>query len=104
MAIHLTKDSLLKLLHEHRAEIRALGVKRLGLFGSFVRQQQRADSDVDVLVEFEPRRKTFDNFIALAFFLEDLVGRRVEVVTSEALSPYIGPRILDEVEYVAVAA
>ncbi len=104
MAIHLTKDSLLKLLHEHRAEIRALGVKRLGLFGSFVRQQQRADSDVDVLVEFEPRRKTFDNFIALAFFLENLVGRRVEVVTSEALSPYIGPRILDEVEYVAVAA
>ena len=104
MTIHLTKDSLLKLLHEHRAEIRALGVKRLGLFGSFVRQQQRADSDVDILVEFEPHRKTFDNFIALAFLLEDLLGRRVEVVTSEALSPYIGPRILDEVEYVAVAA
>jgi hypothetical protein len=73
-------------------------------FGSFVRQQQRADSDVDVLVEFEPQRKTFDNFIALAFLLDDLLGRRVDVVTSEALSPYIGPRILDEVEYVAVAA
>jgi predicted nucleotidyltransferase len=104
MTTHLTKDTLIKLLHEHRAEISALGVKRLGLFGSFVRQQQRADSDVDVLVEFEPHRKTFDNFIALAFLLEDLLGRRVEVVTSEALSPYIGPRILDEVEYVAVAA
>jgi predicted nucleotidyltransferase len=104
MAIHLTKDSLLKLLHEHRAEIRALGVKRLGLFGSFVRQQQRADSDVDILVEFEPHRKTFDSFMALSFLLEGLLGRRVELVTPEALSPYIGPRILDEVEYVPVAA
>jgi hypothetical protein len=104
MATHLTKEAVVKLLHEHRADIRALGVKQLGLFGSFVRRQPRADSYVDVLVEFEPHRKTFDSFMALAFLLEDLLGRRVELVTPEALSPYIGPRILDEVEYVPVAA
>lgn len=46
-------------LGENRTQLRALGVQRLGLFGSFVRSEQRADSDVDMLVEFEPGRKTF---------------------------------------------
>lgn len=92
------------MLSENHARIRALGVKRLGLFGSFVRGQQSADSDVDLLVEFEPGQKTFDNFMKLAFLLEDLLQRRVELVTTEALSPHIGPHILDEVEYAALAA
>jgi hypothetical protein len=79
-------------------------VKRLGLFGSFVREQQHPDSDVDLLVEFEPTRKTFDHFMALSFLLEDLLRRRVELVTSESLSPYLRPHVLDEVEDVALAA
>lgn len=99
-----TKQDILTVLSENHARIRALGVKRLGLFGSFVRGQQSADSDVDLLVEFEPGQKTFDNFMKLAFLLEDLLQRRVELVTTEALSPHIGPHILDEVEYAALAA
>ncbi len=74
-----------------------------GLFGSFVRGDQRADSDVDVLVEFEEGQKTFDHFIGLSFLLEDLLGRRVELVTCDSLSPHIGPHILREVEYVSLA-
>ncbi len=58
-------------------------------------------SDVDILVEFEPQQKSFNNFMDLCFFLEDLLGRNVDLVTKESLSPYIGPRILDEVEYVS---
>jgi predicted nucleotidyltransferase len=61
-------------------------------------------SDVDVLVEFEQDRKTFDNFIQLSFLLEDLFQRRVELVTIESLSPYIGPHILSEVEYAITIA
>jgi predicted nucleotidyltransferase len=99
-----TKKRVLTLIHARRDHIKALGVKRLGLFGSFVRMQQDRDSDIDVLVEFEPSQKTFDNFIHLAFFLEELFGRRVELVTPEALSPYIGPHIMREVEYVAFDA
>ena len=76
----------------------------MGLFGSFARGNQKPESDVDLLVEFDPDRKTFDNFMGLAFLLEDLLERRVELVTPEALSPHIGPRILKEVEYVAPAA
>jgi predicted nucleotidyltransferase len=86
-----TKERVLSLLQARQDHIRALGVKRLGLFGSFARGQQDRGSDVDVLVEFELGRKTFSNFIHLAFFLEELFGRRVELVTPEALSPYIGP-------------
>jgi hypothetical protein len=55
-------------------------------------------------VEFESGRKTFDNFIQVAWFLEELFGRRVELVTPEALSPYIGPHILREVEYVPLGS
>lgn len=103
MAIQ-TEDHVLSLIKEYKDQIRAFGVKRLGLFGSFVRGQQDADSDVDLLVEFDLGQKTFDAFIHLAFFLEDLFGRRVELVTPESLSPYIGPHILREVEYVTVGA
>lgn len=98
------RKDLEKVLREHQASLRALGVKRLGVFGSFARGQQRKDSDVDLLVEFEDGAKTFDHFMDLALLLEDLLGCKVELVTPEALSPYIGPRILREVEYVAVAA
>ena len=99
-----TREDIFKMLDENRTQLRAFGVKRLGLFGSFVRGQQRADSDVDMLVEFEPGQKTFDHFMGLSFLLEDLLGRSVELVTPEALSPHIGPYILKEVEYVSVAA
>ena len=56
---------------------------------------------IDILVEFHPPQKTFDNFIQLAFYLEDVLGRPVDLITSDSLSPYIGPHILQEVEYVS---
>jgi predicted nucleotidyltransferase len=84
--------------------LRTLGVRRLGIFGSFAHGNQRVDSDVDLLVEFEEGAKTCDHFMDLALLLEDLLGRRVELVTREALSPHIGPWILREVEYVTLSA
>ena len=75
----------------------------MALFGSFARNTQRADSDVDLLVEFFPGRKTFDNFIAVYELLEETLHRRVEVLTPESLSPHIGPHILQEAEDVIVA-
>ncbi len=99
-----TKEHVLSLIRGHQDQIRSRGVRRLGLFGSFVRGQASEDSDIDILVEFETGHKTFDSFIDVALFLEELFGRRVELVTPEALSPYIGPRILQEVEYVPLGA
>jgi predicted nucleotidyltransferase len=85
-------------------EITSLGVRRLALVGSVVRNEARPDSDVDVLVEFDPARKTFDNFLALSELLERLLDHPVELVTTEALSPYIGPHILSEAEDVVRTA
>jgi predicted nucleotidyltransferase len=99
-----TKRELLDQLDEHARRLKEFGVVRCGLFGSFAREEQTAESDIDLLVEFEPEKKTFDNFINLSFFLEELLGRKVEIVTRESLSPFIGPHILREVEYAAVSA
>ncbi len=99
-----TREEILQAIRRNQAQIRALGARRVGLFGSFVRGEQHADSDVDLLVEFEQGQRTFDHFIQLSFLLEDLLGRRVELVTPESLSPHIGPYILREVEYVSLAA
>jgi predicted nucleotidyltransferase len=94
-----SKEDLLRQLAANSALIGNFGVQRFGLFGSFAKGSQDADSDVDLLVEFKPGRKSFDNFMNLAFFLEDLLGRKVDLVTPESLSPHIGPKILAEVEY-----
>lgn len=95
-----TRKEIVQILQEYRDRMRALGVRRLGLFGSFVREAARPESDVDVWVEFEPGRKTFDNFMELAFLLEELFQRPVELVTPESVSPYIRPYIESELEYV----
>jgi len=99
-----TKQDVLKILHQNRDRLKALGVSRIGLFGSFVRGEHHRDSDIDLLVEFEVGQKTFDAFMELSFFLEEILQRRIELVTVESLSPYIGPHILKEVEYAALAA
>jgi uncharacterized protein len=99
-----TKEDIFNALRQNGARLREFGVKRIGLFGSFVRGEQNPESDIDLLVEFEPAKKTFDAFMELSFFLDDLLRRRVELVTIESLSPYIGPHILKEVEYAALAA
>jgi predicted nucleotidyltransferase len=98
------KEEALAIIKSHQQEIKDLGVKRYGFFGSFVREQNTEQSDIDILVEFEPGQKTFDNFMRLAFYLEDLLGREVDLVTAESLSPHIGPHILKEVEYASVSA
>ena len=99
-----SKEELLAIINEHQKQIKGFGVKRCGIFGSFVHRKHTAHSDIDVLVEFESNQKTFDNFMLLAVFLEELFGRKVDLVTVESLSPYIGPHILQEVEYAALGA
>ena len=100
----LTKDSVIGAIKKSTLELRSFGVKSIGLFGSFVRSQSSTDSDVDILVEFDTGKRTYDNFIDTCFLLEDLFGRRVELVTIDSLSPYIKPYVLKEVEYVPLSA
>jgi predicted nucleotidyltransferase len=99
-----TRDTTMRRLRDAEAEIRSFGVRRLALFGSVARGEANPDSDVDLLVEFVPGEKSFDRFMALTDLLERLLGHRVELVTVEALSPFIGPHILAEAEDVLRAA
>lgn len=72
--------------------VRRFGVRSLSLFGSVARDEARADSDVDVLVEFEGLT-TFDDHMGLLVFLEDLLGCHVDVVTAKGLKPRLRPLI-----------
>jgi len=87
-------------LKEHVKLIRQkFGVRRIGIFGSFARGEEREDSDLDVLVVFEEGQKTFDNYMDLKFYLEDLFGREVDLVTERALKPQLKDIIMKEVVY-----
>lgn len=99
-----TKQDLVTRLRQHHTELAELGVARLGLFGSFRHGHVTDESDVDLLAEFVPGQKTFRNYMALTFLLEDLLQRPVEVLTKEGLSPHIGPHILSDVEYVEIGS
>jgi len=99
-----TKEYIFQRLEEEREKLAFFGVKNIGLFGSFARGDQTSSSDIDILVEFMHEKHTFDNFMDVAFFLEELLGRNIELVTTESLSPYIGPHILKEVQRVPIAA
>jgi hypothetical protein len=90
---------VLQLLTDQQARLRARGVRRIGLFGSVARDEARPGSDMDFLVEFEPGRKTFDNYMDLKDFLEQLFERRVDLVTSEGIKPQLRDRILSEAIY-----
>ncbi len=91
----ITRDEILRRLSANRVELQHLGARRLGLFGSFARAEAHADSDVDLLVDLD--RHGFDRYMDLKFFLEDLLGRRVDLVLSDRIKPALRERILRSV-------
>ncbi|MCZ7356166.1 MAG: nucleotidyltransferase family protein [Candidatus Methanoperedens sp.] len=73
------------------------GVKKIGVFGSMARGESKEESDVDVLVEFVSTKISFDNFMELSFYLEDLFGKKVDLITTSGLDKYIRPYVEKEV-------
>ena len=84
---------------DNQETLRQYGVKRIGLFGSYVRGASHADSDIDLLVEFE--ELSFDCYMGLRIFLEDLFEKKIDLVIADSVRPRLKPRIEKEVEYVA---
>jgi len=96
-----TKDTIIKALRSRKDEFSKYGIRNVGLFGSYIRNEQDKDSDIDLLIDFDPESESFDNFMAVYDIIEQLFkGEKIEVVTMNGLSPYIGPSILKEVQYV----
>jgi len=79
-------------------------IRRLAFFGSVVRDDFQPDSDVDVLVEFEPETRVGLRFFAMQDELSELLGRKVDLNTVGFLSPYFRDEVLEEAEDVYVAA
>jgi hypothetical protein len=95
------KESILKTLAEHKEQLRNFGVSDIGLFGSFVIEQNSLESDIDLLIDFESSKETYDNFIAVCDYLEQLFkGQKVDIVTKGGLSSHIESFILSNVIYV----
>jgi predicted nucleotidyltransferase len=96
-----TKQNILRVLRSRKTEFSKFGIRNIGLFGSYIRNEQHLGSDIDLLLDFEPEAENFDNYMAVYDLVEQLFkGEKIEVVTLNGLSPYIGPSILKEVQYV----
>ncbi|HEX7482035.1 MAG TPA: nucleotidyltransferase family protein [Candidatus Bathyarchaeia archaeon] len=90
-------EAIKRTLFEHKTELREkFKVKNIGVFGSYVRGEQKGSSDVDVLIEFNDPIGLFE-FMKLENYLSDLLGVKVDLVSKKALKPHIGERILEEV-------
>jgi len=95
-------DKIRQILEQHKNELRErYGVKEVGVFGSYVRGEQKEESDLDILVTFEPDVKMdLIKFVELEMYLSELLGVKVDLVMKSALKPRIGKRILEEVVYI----
>ena len=93
-----SRDDVVTKIKANRRVLKRYGVKSLALFGSVARNKMRKGSDIDVLVQFD--KSTWANYIGLKFYLEDLLGREVDLVTPKAIKPATKPSIEKDLLYV----
>ncbi len=99
----LTKSEIFETIYKNRIAIRNLGINEVGLFGSYVRNEQNKNSDIDILIDYEKGNISFSNYMKFCFLMEEeFKDTKVEIVTKNGLSKYIGPYILKEVEYAKI--
>ena len=90
---------VLRKLDEESKNIKKFGVSRLGLFGSFARNEQTEKSDIDILVNFEDGKESFDNYMQLLFFLEKLFSNKVDLVIADNVRDELKQEIFGSVKY-----
>ena len=96
-----TKNQVIMTIRAHKEELLKYGVQRVGLFGSYAKGNHSATSDIDILIDFEDDKENYDNLMAAYDLFENMFeNQQVDIVTKNGLSPYIGPKILQEVLYV----
>ena len=93
------KKEILITLQKNKEKLQKFGVKNIGLFGSFVKERQKNNSDLDFVVEFRKGQKNYDNYIELKFFLEELFDKEIDLVTAESIKPELKAEIMESVEY-----
>lgn len=90
-------------LESQKDVIKKFGIKRIGIYGSVARNEDSLDSDIDLLLDFEPGRKTYKNFFNSSMFLESLFSRPVDITTPQAIHPRLRQYIDKDISYVQIA-
>ncbi len=99
----LTKQEIIKTIQDNKELIKSYGVVEIGLFGSYARNEQTENSDIDFLVDIIKEKKTLKNYIDFWDTLENLFKtNKIDVISKKGLSEFIGPHILKEVNYVEI--
>ena len=98
MGTVMTLQEVIGIIEDNRSQINKFGVRRIGIFGSYTRDEQKPVSDVDLIVEFD--HKTFDNYMELKLFLERLLGLSVDLVTAESIKPRLRQSICESAVHV----
>ena len=93
----MNKEEIKKIINEHKNILKKYKVKSIALFGSFVRNEQKGDSDIDFLIVFDEGTTLFD-IVDLQYNLSKILKKKVSIVSKGGLSKYIGPHILKEAE------
>ena len=97
------RNEIFSIFDELKDSLKSMGVKRIGLFGSFARNESNKESDVDIIVSFLPGYKNYDTFFKLGELLEVRFGRKVEIITEESISPYFKTEIEKDAGYYEIA-
>ena len=96
----MTASDIIRIVKTHAQEMTPFSVRRMAIFGSVARGEENTGSDVDILVAFEGET-TFDRYFDLKFWLEDLLGCPVDLVTEKALRPEMADEVRREALHVA---
>lgn len=97
----LDRDLIVTILQEHQADLLAFGVESLAVFGSVARREADTGSDIDILITFRLTPVTFDTYMDVKIYLEDLLGNTVDLVIADTLHSRIKPFVQQDAIYVA---
>ncbi len=99
----LSKNDIFQTILDNKETIKSFGVTEIGLFGSYVRNEQTEDSDIDILVDYDIHKISYVKYFNFCEFIETIFNKnKIDIVTKNGLSQYIGPHILREVNYVQI--
>ena len=99
-----TQAEILDIIHNNRFILSNFGVRRIGLFGSFARNEQTANSDIDFLIEFQDGQKNYDNLSDVYYFLRTSTGRNIETLSKIPQTGIVKKSILKDIKYVEITA
>ncbi len=97
--MYMDRETILRKIRENREKLKNLGLSQIGLFGSYARNENNEESDIDLIIDFKAGEKNFHNYMEACDILEDIIKVKIDIVTSESISPHIKPYIDNEVIY-----